>query len=191
MLIAAHQAKAIPVEQESKTARVEWPPIMNVPSRQVARPCYASSIPPHPSGLGDPDFMRAHAGFLMLFVGWAASTNAAISQAEQRIVAAPDESRALLDTGLTLTFEAVVEDSRCPVGGTCVWEGDAVVRIRIDGAGVKPSIYTLHTNERATREVAHGDVRIRLVSLTPLPTAEGPPRPADYRATLAARREKR
>lgn len=136
--------------------------------------------------------MHAHASWLLLVfcVGWATSAPAAIAQAEQRFVLAPDESSALSDTGLTVTFVSVIEDSRCPVGVSCVWEGDAAVRIRIDGAGVKPSIYTLHTHGSAG-EIVHGDVRIRLIALTPLPTADGPPRADDYRATLAARREQR
>ena len=137
--------------------------------------------------------MKAHAGWLSLVfcLGSAVPADAVIAQAEQRMVLAPDESNALFDTGLEVTFEAVVEDSRCPAGVSCVWEGDAVVRIRIDGAGVKPSIHTLHTNERGTREIGHRDMRIHLISLTPLPTADGPPRAGDYRATLVARREKR
>ena len=137
--------------------------------------------------------MHAHASWLLLVfcLGWAASAHAAIAQAEQRFVLAPDESSALSDIGLTVTFVSVIEDSRCPVGVSCVWEGDAAVRIRIDGAGVKPSIYTLHTHGSTTGEIVHGDVRIRLIALTPLPTADGPPRADDYRATLAARREKR
>jgi hypothetical protein len=137
--------------------------------------------------------MKAHTGWLSLVfcLGWAVPSDVVISQAEQRIVLAPDESNALFDTGLELTFEAVVEDSRCPAGVSCVWEGDAVVRIRIDDAGVKPSIYMLHTHGRGTREIVHRDMRLHLLSLTPLPTADGPPRADDYRATLVARREKR
>jgi hypothetical protein len=137
--------------------------------------------------------MHAHASWLWLVfcVGWATSAYVAIAQAEQRFVLAPDESSALFDTGLTVTFVSVIEDSRCPAGVSCVWEGDAAVRIRIDGAGVKPGIYTLHTHGSTTGEIVHGDVRIRLIALTPLPTADGPPRAGDYRASLAARREKR
>ena len=149
------------------------------------------NTPPTPPA-GHRDFMSGHARWLLLLscLGWAASTATAMGQAEQRNVLAPGESSSLFDTGLALTFEAVVEDSRCPAGVSCVWEGDATVRVRIDGAGAKPGIYTLHTNERAAREILHGDVRVRLSSLAPLPTADGPPRAADYRATLIIGREK-
>jgi hypothetical protein len=129
--------------------------------------------------------------WLVFCLGCVVSANAANAQTEQRIVLGLDQSHPLFETGLALTFEAVVEDSRCPAGATCVWEGDAIVRIRIDGAGVKPSIYTLHLHGRGAREIVHGDVRIHLLSLAPLPTSDGPPRAGDYRATLVARREKR
>lgn len=34
--------------------------------------------------------------------------------------------------GTTFTFESVVEDSRCPKDVTCVWEGEAKVRVVIE-----------------------------------------------------------
>ncbi len=36
--------------------------------------------------------------------------------------------------GLTVTFEAVDEDSRCPDAAMCVWEGRALIALTIDGA---------------------------------------------------------
>ena len=113
----------------------------------------------------------------------------ASAQSEQQLVLAVGQSGSLLDTGLTVTFEAVVSDSRCPTGVNCVWEGDAEVRVRIDATNVKPSTYTLHTSERSPRQISHGDVEVGLVSLVPHPTTDGPPRAADYRATLSVRRK--
>ena len=126
---------------------------------------------------------------LVVCVGWSATIAGAIVQTEERLVLAPEASGALLDTGLTITFETVVEDSRCPIGVTCVWAGDAVVRIRIDGPKIEARVYTLHTSERSTREIWHGDVRVRLLALAPQPTTDGPPRAADYRATLGLQRK--
>ncbi len=98
---------------------------------------------------------------------------------------APGESRDVEGAGFTLTFEAVPEDSRCPTGVTCIWEGDAVVRISIAASGAEPATYTLHTNAGFAREAVHASIRVRLVALSPHPTADGPVSPPDYRATFA------
>lgn len=73
-----------------------------------------------------------------------------------------------------LTFEKVLEDSRCPMNARCVWEGNA--RILLGMTGTDPSgqpaqtrPIELNTSERfATRaEFANGFVR--LVQLDPTP----------------------
>lgn len=138
--------------------------------------------------------MRVQLLVLLVFVsaGSCASGSAgtALSQtAAREVVLARGESQRLADTDLTVFFETVVEDSRCPRGVNCVWAGDAAVRIRIDAPGAPPATHTLHTNEGSQREIAHGDLRIQLASLAPEPTPDGPPRPDDYRATLLIRRK--
>lgn len=47
------------------------------------------------------------------------------------------------DHGVAVTFVRLVEDSRCPIGVTCVWEGDAAVLVRVD------------TDGESTEEVLH------------------------------------
>jgi hypothetical protein len=115
----------------------------------------------------------------------AQSPVAAETMSQTELTLAPGESRRVPDTEATIVFEAVVEDSRCPTGVTCIWEGDAAVSLRVEASGEQPRTYSLHTNDRFEREAVHGALRIRLVSLAPLPTAEGPVKPEDYRVTLA------
>jgi len=131
---------------------------------------------------------RACSMVLAVCVSWTTAVAAAVSQDGHRLVLAPKQSEQLLDTGLSVTFETVEEDSRCPVNMTCVWAGDAIVRIRVDARNTKPSLYTLHTSERSTREISHAGVLLRLISLAPLPTPDGPPRSDDYRLTLSVQR---
>lgn len=108
--------------------------------------------------------------------------------AEHRLELAPGGGEHIPGSDLRVVFVAVTEDSRCPVGVNCVWAGDAAVAIRIESRGADSSTYTLHTNEQFAREVSHGDWRIRLDSLVPQPTADGPPRREDYRLTLVIHR---
>lgn len=36
------------------------------------------------------------------------------------------------EAGITVTFEDVVEDSRCPTGAMCIWEGAVVVSFFVE-----------------------------------------------------------
>ena len=95
---------------------------------------------------------------------------------------APGES-ARVDA-LTVRFDGVSADSRCPVDVTCVWEGDAVVVIDASAPARDREALELHTAGRFPREAVYGRYRVRLVSLAPQPR-EGQPVPASqYRATL-------
>lgn len=105
------------------------------------------------------------------------------------IVLAPGAAQRDADSGLTLTFEGVSDDSRCPRGTTCVWEGDATVRIRIESAALPPATHSLHTHDNFARAVDYGDWHLHLESLVPIPGADGPPRPDEYRATILIQRK--
>jgi hypothetical protein len=137
--------------------------------------------------------MREHALWVLLLISGGSCASAAaitVKQQDHQIVLSPGASQRIPETDLTLVFETVVEDSRCPVGTNCVWAGDAIVRLRVDSANSKPTSYMLHTNDGFEREVVHDGVRIRLSSLAPEPTADGRPRAEDYRVTLVIQREK-
>jgi len=123
-----------------------------------------------------------------LLAAW--QSEPADARQDESIVLTLGASHRIPKTDLTVVFEAVVEDSRCPVGTNCVWAGNAVVQLRVDSRSAKPASYRLHTNDRSAQEVVHRDVRLRLSSLTPEPTADGPPKTEDYRLTLSIRIER-
>lgn len=85
-----------------------------------------------------------------------------------------------------LQFERVAQDSRCPVGVNCVWEGDAIARIRVEASGASPAVLELHTNAEFAREAVFQNHRIRLVRLAPPRQAESDIPPENYVATLVA-----
>ena len=94
------------------------------------------------------------------------------------------ETKRVAGTALTIAFEAVSDDSRCPEGVSCIWAGDAAVHLRIEGGTASASTAELHVNGRSERDVVHGDHRVTLVSLAPHPKADAKIEAKDYRITL-------
>lgn len=77
---------------------------------------------------------------------------------------------------LALTFEDVVNDSRCPIGVECVWEGEAVVAIHIklpDGTEESMELTLGVTREHPPATI--GDWKISIVELLPYPVADEQP----------------
>ena len=92
-------------------------------------------------------------------------------------------------TDLTVTFEAVVADSRCPTGVQCVWAGEVAVRIRLAAPNMAPATATLHSNLETAKETTYAAWKLSIQDVTPYPTATGGVRPEDYRLTLLIARK--
>lgn len=85
----------------------------------------------------------------------------------------------------TLTFNRVEEDSRCPTGVTCVWEGDAIVVLTIARGRQPGTVVRLHTNPSMKKQDArHEGLTIRLVDLLPYPRAGEAIAPEAYRVRI-------
>jgi hypothetical protein len=95
--------------------------------------------------------------------------------------------RARLDSpDVTIEFQAVESDSRCPRDVTCVWAGDAVAVVEV-AAGAERETVRLHTNLEPRRAGALG-VELELAELSPYPVSTGKIEAAQYRARLVWRR---
>lgn len=103
----------------------------------------------------------------------------------QQVTLRAGEASELSGRGATVTFVRVTEDSRCPKGVNCVWEGDAVVELRVQTGAAAPATVQLHTNDRFDREATAGGLRLRLESLDPYPEADRPIAAGDYRVVLS------
>jgi len=90
---------------------------------------------------------------------------------------------------LTVTFEAVVADSRCPTGVQCIWAGDAAVRLRLVMPNLPHAIVTLHTNLDTAKDTTYAGWTVSLQAVTPAPSADAAVRAEDYRATLLITRK--
>ncbi len=99
----------------------------------------------------------------------------------QEFTLAPGEAVVVDSPGLRVSFERVIEDSRCPTGAVCVWAGQVVAEVKT-GDGAEP--HPLRPGESVTA----GGYRVRLLRVEPYPTSPAAIAPSDYRATLAVDR---
>lgn len=81
---------------------------------------------------------------------------------------------------LDLQFAAVVEDSRCPVDVTCVWAGQATVRVHLGARGT----HDIVTGAGAPGVVEVDGWRVEVVTVEPEPHSERPIAAGDYRVTF-------
>ena len=85
--------------------------------------------------------------------------------------------------GLAVTFESVLEDSRCPEGVDCIWSGNAKIRIGSSKQKHAPMLIELNTNV-GPKSSSYLNYEIRLVELKPRPKADKPIQPNEYKAAL-------
>jgi hypothetical protein len=90
-------------------------------------------------------------------------------------------------TDLVIRFEAVPNDSRCPVDVQCITAGDATVALRVEGGGKEARTIELHTLDEP-KQARHGGYAVALVLLRPRPVSTRPTPRREYRATLHVRR---
>lgn len=103
------------------------------------------------------------------------SKSAAVFKEQNTITLKEGENIFLKDSQMNVTFKKVIEDSRCPVGTQCIWEGVATAEIEVMSIHSRPMILTLNTMDHATKGYSksknfNGQI-ISLVSLTPVPTS--------------------
>jgi hypothetical protein len=90
---------------------------------------------------------------------------------------------ATLPDGITIKFERVTGDSRCPTDVNCVWAGEAILAISVStgrGDAEKRELKTSPGGSTASL----GDYTVSLTALTPYPRATQQIPPNDYVATL-------
>ncbi len=107
------------------------------------------------------------AAFLAVLVGWAAVLVLANAPAKPPVeMTVKLGETADCGRGLAITFEDVPEDSRCPVGATCVWAGNARVVLGVRQSGGEALRVELNTN-RGSRSAAVLGFTVELVDLSP------------------------
>ena len=95
------------------------------------------------------------------------------------------KSATIAGEGLTISFEGVPSDSRCPTSVQCVWAGNAVVQVVASKDG-KAAGFELNTNLEP-KTATYLTYTIELVSLEPYPTSTNSIPQSQYRATFVVR----
>ncbi|HZF41066.1 MAG TPA: hypothetical protein VE715_19745, partial [Blastocatellia bacterium] len=85
--------------------------------------------------------------------------------------------------GLTVAFESVLEDGRCPEDVTCVWSGNAKIRLRSSKEKQTPAAVELNTDIRP-KSSSYLAYEIKLVALKPFRKSDKAIQPNEYIATL-------
>ena len=92
---------------------------------------------------------------------------------------------------VSLRFDSVLEDSRCPEDATCVWAGNAKVRLIVDAENKKDT-FTLNTIVNmsfANSFVTKNGYKIVLIDLLPhLNTRQNMHLPQSYRVEVSVRK---
>ncbi len=91
-----------------------------------------------------------------------------------------------LDQNICVTMDSVYDDSRCPEGVNCIWEGNAKMRFKVTTA--KKS-HVLYLDTQPTSNIYHNDTivggyRVTLNQLSPHPVADNPIKLSDYAAEI-------
>jgi len=72
---------------------------------------------------------------------------------------------------LTIGFTRVLEDSRCPIGAECVWEGNGKVELYARQTESVPQYFELNTTLDPQTET-YFNIEITLVGLDPYPSVQ-------------------
>jgi hypothetical protein len=100
-------------------------------------------------------------------------------------VLAPGETMSIESASLSVTFDGVSGDSRCPADALCIQGGSADVHITATSDGARRQL-VIRTGDM--KPVQHGGTTIALVQLSPYPFSSRTIAPHEYRATLKVTR---
>ena len=142
----------------------------------------------------------------LLFAGWStpvipAATVPAPSLQESLVLPYGSSAPAAEDA-LAITFDGVVEDSRCPADVMCAWSGQVVVALRVEAAAEEEQTLELggftdgdglllpqRPDQEPMSSAEVGGYTIDLLAVTPYPAQnDAPPAEANYQVELMVRR---
>ena len=103
---------------------------------------------------------------LTLVFGNLQSTEA---QTNQTVKVQINQQKTLAKSRLTIKFDSLVEDSRCPTDSKCVWAGNAKIKINVSKGG-ESKTFEINTNSEP-KAVTFAGYKIKLTDLNPKPAS--------------------
>lgn len=100
--------------------------------------------------------------------------NTNIKTMENIYVLKEGETKFFPELETNITFKSVKEDSRCPKGTSCIWEGVGVVDIELMGIYTRPQTFTIATNNLPDKgynnKIEFNNLSVQLKELNPEPS---------------------
>ena len=98
--------------------------------------------------------MRSTVLILLLTISLAAAAPAVAKQEAVRVELGKSVTA---DRGrIRIKFQEELEDSRCPVDATCVWAGNAKIRISVSKGKSAPQVIELNTLSEPSKQMLYG-----------------------------------
>ena len=119
---------------------------------------------------------------LLLMAGCSAPTDIDVKYGEN-FTLKPGQ-KANLPDDFSIRFIQVEEDSRCPNGATCVWEGNGKVLLEFLEPGIPARPFRLNTHEQFTTDTVIQGYSIYLQQLSPYPVVDQQIDPKSYTVEL-------
>ncbi len=69
--------------------------------------------------------------------------------------------------GIKLQFDSIINDSRCPIGALCLWEGNAQIQFSLISKNKKHDKFYLNTHSAFTQDTIIHGIDYKLVNLLP------------------------
>jgi hypothetical protein len=134
-------------------------------------------------------------GVLALSACAVAGTNAPQNLPQTKVVdvggdfeLSPSQTAVLDGGALAITFVKVSEDSRCPEGVQCVWQGDVATALLLGATAGEKTPVTLHTT-LTPHSATSGSYSVALTGIKPVRKKDSAIPQADYIATFRVTRQ--
>lgn len=89
-----------------------------------------------------------------------------------------------------ICLDSVLNDSRCPTGVECFWEGNALVRFKFERFNEKPVLFNLNTHRGFTTDTIVDGYKFTLIGLRPYPSIKHRIEQKDYKAEIIVNKNK-
>lgn len=95
------------------------------------------------------------------------------------------ETAVLPNTGLSVRFDAILEDSRCPKSVTCVWAGQVIAVLTVQEAEQNTAELQISPDSPTTaKQASYGAYTVEITAVTPYPLTSDPIPADQYQATV-------